>query len=141
MSPDPASYPTTPGAHLTSGGVHFTVFSRHATALDLCLYDAQRPTHETARVRMKRGERDLWHAFVPGLKSGQLYGYRAHGPWMPHSALRYNANKLLHLAVTSAQLFSSWMIFSITRPMLHKWEKMLVMICVKANQPCHSFTY
>ena len=95
MSPDPASYPTTPGAHLTPGGVHFTVFSRHATALDLCLYDAQRPTYETARVRMKRGERDLWHAFVPGLKSGQLYGYRAHGPWMPHSALRFNPNKLL----------------------------------------------
>jgi isoamylase len=95
MSPDPASFASTPGTHLTPGGVHFTVFSRHATALDLCLYDPAQPTHETARARLTRGERDLWHVFVPGLKKGALYGYRAHGPWMPKSALRYNANKLL----------------------------------------------
>jgi glycogen operon protein len=87
--------PPSPGTVLTGAGVHFSVFSRHATALDLCLFDQADPACETARVRMVRTESDLWHAFVPGVKAGQLYGYRAHGPWMPANALRYNANKLL----------------------------------------------
>ena len=96
MPPDPAnSAPNRPGVALTPKGAHFTVFSRHGTILDLCLYDPADPTRETARARMTRGDCDLWHVFVPGVKSGQLYGYRAHGPWMPDSALRYNANKLL----------------------------------------------
>jgi isoamylase len=95
MFSDPVSFASTPGAHLTPDGVYFTVFSRHASAVDLCLYDPAQPSHETARIRLTRGERDLWHAFVPGAKAGQLYGYRAHGPWMPHTALRYNAHKLL----------------------------------------------
>ncbi len=87
--------PSQPGASLTENGVHFTVFSRHATAVDLCLYDQTNPARETARVRMVRGESDLWQAFVAEAKAGQLYGYRAHGPWMPRNALRYNPNKLL----------------------------------------------
>jgi isoamylase len=95
MSSAPASIASTPGVFITEAGLHFCVFSRHATLMDLCLYDAGDPSHETARVRMSRGERDIWHAFVPGAKAGQLYGYRAHGPWMPQNALRYNANKLL----------------------------------------------
>ncbi len=85
----------TPGVTLTSEGAHFVVFSRHATAVDLCLYDGVNLAQETARARMSRGECDLWHVFVPGVRSGQAYGYRAHGPWMPQSALRFNANKLL----------------------------------------------
>ncbi|MES2594396.1 MAG: glycogen debranching protein GlgX [Verrucomicrobiota bacterium] len=95
MSALPARFDSTPGAHLTPDGVHFTVFSRHATAMDLCLYDPAAPARETGRIRMTRGERDLWYAFVPKLKAGQPYGYRAHGPWMPQNALRYNSNKLL----------------------------------------------
>jgi glycogen operon protein len=83
------------GAVLTDSGVHFSVFSRHAVAVDLCLYDSADPSRESARCRMQRGEKDLWHVNVPGLRAGQLYGYRASGPWMPQSALRYNSNKLL----------------------------------------------
>jgi glycogen operon protein len=63
--------------------------------MDLCLYDASDPSRELARCRMEREEVDVWQVFVPGVKAGQLYGYRAHGPWMPQSALRYNPNKLL----------------------------------------------
>lgn len=96
MPTDPAiAAPNSPGVTLTHEGAHFVVFSRHATHLDLCLYDPKNPAVETARVRMARGERDLWHVFIPGIKSGQLYGYRAHGPWMPVNALRFNPQKLL----------------------------------------------
>jgi glycogen operon protein len=95
MSSSPARFASTPGVFITEAGVHFCVFSRHATMLDLCLYDEANPAFETTRIRMSRGEKDIWHAIAPGAKAGQLYGYRAYGPWMPQNALRYNPNKLL----------------------------------------------
>lgn len=98
MMPDRFTAPTCPprlGACLAEGGVHFAVYSRHATAVDLCLYDPKDATQETARVRMTHGECDIWYAFVPKARAGLLYGYRAHGPWMPKNALRFNPNKLL----------------------------------------------
>jgi glycogen operon protein len=39
------------GSHLRDGGVNFAVFSQHAQAIDLCLYDAAGQT-ETARWRL-----------------------------------------------------------------------------------------
>jgi glycogen operon protein len=95
MSLETASFVTQPGSHLTPEGIWFAVYSRHATAVDLCLFDSADPSRETQRVQMQRGERDLWQVFVRGVGSGQLYGYRAHGPWAPNHAFRFNANKLL----------------------------------------------
>ena len=37
----------------------------------------------------------MWHAYVPGLQPGQLYGYRVYGPWDPANGLRFNPAKLL----------------------------------------------
>ena len=36
-----------------------------------------------------------WHVFVPGLKPGQIYGYRAHGPFAPERGLRFDGEKVL----------------------------------------------
>src|SRR6185436_19997254 len=36
-----------------------------------------------------------WHAFVPGLKAGQIYGFRVHGPFDPSRGLRYDSFKVL----------------------------------------------
>jgi isoamylase len=36
-----------------------------------------------------------WHVFVPGLKAGQLYGYRAQGPFDPAKGLRFDPGKVL----------------------------------------------
>ena len=83
------------GASPVSEGTFFSVHSRNATAVDLCLYDPQAPKRETARVRLKRGELDVWSAFVEGVGPGTLYGYRAHGPHLPANGLLFNANKLL----------------------------------------------
>ncbi|MDZ4288002.1 MAG: hypothetical protein U0984_08590 [Prosthecobacter sp.] len=88
-------FPPPLGAAPRDGGVHFSVFSRHATAVELCLYDPKDARRETARVPMTQGECDLWHAFIPGARAGLLYGYRASGPWAPKNAHRYNPNKLL----------------------------------------------
>jgi isoamylase len=83
------------GATLTEAGVHFAVHSREAVALDLCLYDPADPARETGRVRLTKDTHDTWSAFVPGLREGALYGYRAHGLWAPEHGLWFNARKLL----------------------------------------------
>lgn len=36
-----------------------------------------------------------WHIFIPGLKAGQVYAYRAHGPYKPSRGLRFNCEKVL----------------------------------------------
>ena len=82
------------GAHFDGSGVNFAVFSAHAMAIDLCLFDAS-GTHEVARLRLPRHSGDVWHGFVPGAQPGLIYGLRAHGPWRPDKGHRFNPNKLL----------------------------------------------
>jgi isoamylase len=84
-----------PGVQWVVGGAWFLVHSTQAVAVDLCLYDSQNPERESLRMRMARTELDLWAAFVPEAQPGLLYGYRAHGPWRPQDALRFNPQKLL----------------------------------------------
>ncbi len=36
-----------------------------------------------------------WHVFVPGLRPGQLYGYRVEGPSDPANGLRFDRDKVL----------------------------------------------
>ena len=37
----------------------------------------------------------VWHAYLDGIKPGQRYGYRVHGPWDPSAGLRFNPRNLL----------------------------------------------
>lgn len=83
------------GATIRDGGVNFAVYSRNAVTIDLCLFDAGDPAREMARMRLNRGEADIWHGFVSGVGAGTLYGFRAHGPWLPVNGMRFNAHKLL----------------------------------------------
>jgi len=82
------------GAHPSGEGVNFAVCSQHAQALELCLYD---PTGqaETGRWRLHGPHDGVFHGFVPGLKAGQVYGLRAHGPYAPEQGHRFNPHKLL----------------------------------------------
>jgi isoamylase len=81
------------GATWLGAGVNFALFSENATAVDLCLFDEA--ARETARVRLEERTDLVWHGFVPGLKQGQRYGYRVHGPYEPEAGHRFNAAKLL----------------------------------------------
>ena len=36
-----------------------------------------------------------WHVFVPGVRPGQIYGYRVEGPSAPASGLRFDPAKVL----------------------------------------------
>jgi isoamylase len=82
------------GAHADEGGVNFAVASQTASAIDLCLFD---PTtlRETTRIRLPETTAHVFHGYVPGLRPGTLYGYRAHGAWDPEHGQRFNPAKLL----------------------------------------------
>ena len=91
-------YPGNPyplGATWDGKGVNFAVFAENATAMDLCLFDGINSPEESDRIRILEVSHHVWHTYIPGLKPGQLYGFRAHGPYDPHSGHRYNPNKLL----------------------------------------------
>ena len=82
------------GATWTGTGVNFTLFSRHATGVELCLFDGLSQP-ESARVRMTERSDFVWHVFLPEVRPGQLYGYRVEGPYEPEQGHRFNPNKLL----------------------------------------------
>lgn len=82
------------GAHARDGGVNVAVFSQHAQAIEMCLYDAAGSV-ETQRFRLHGPHDGMFHGFVPGLDMGQVYGLRAHGPYAPDQGHRFNAAKLL----------------------------------------------
>jgi glycogen operon protein len=83
------------GATFDGDGVNFALFSAHATRVELCLFDAPDAKRESARVTLPARSGDVWHGRIPGLRPGQLYGYRVHGPYAPEQGHRFNANKLL----------------------------------------------
>ena len=82
-----------PGAALVPGGGRFSVRAPGATRVQLCLFDAD--GKETGRLEMARDEKSLFSLDVPGMAGGQLYGYRADGPWVPEAGHRFDAAKLL----------------------------------------------
>ncbi len=82
------------GAQADASGVNFAVFSAHADALDLCLFD-ETGQQETARYRLPARTGDVWHGFLPGAGVGLIYGFRAYGRWAPQEGQRFNGAKLL----------------------------------------------
>jgi isoamylase len=80
------------GASWDGRGVNFALYSQHATAVELVLLDeAGRP--DALALPDRTGP--VWHGYVPGLKPGQRYGYRVHGPFDPARGHRFNPRKLL----------------------------------------------
>jgi isoamylase len=83
------------GATWMGTGTNFALFSRNATAVELCLFDYVHGAVETAKIPMLERADEVWHVFVPEARPGQLYGYRVHGPWEPERGLRFNPAKVL----------------------------------------------
>jgi len=86
------------GATVTPKGVNFSLFSRHATGVELLLFDREddaRPARVICIDSRTNRSYYYWHVFVPGLRSGQLYGYRVRGPYDPSSGMRFDPDKLL----------------------------------------------
>ncbi len=83
------------GATWDGEGVNFALFSEHATAVELCLFDGPDAPRESHRIRVEEQTDQVWHVYIPGLWPGQHYGYRVHGPYAPHEGHRFNPAKLL----------------------------------------------
>jgi isoamylase len=82
------------GATCDGTGTNFAVFSAHATRIELCLFDPS-GRRQIARYDLPECTDETWHGYLPRLRGGQLYGYRAHGPYEPEQGHRFNPNKLL----------------------------------------------
>ncbi len=82
------------GATWDGEGVNFALFSAHAEAVELCLFDTPNGP-ETARLTLPEYTDEVFHGYLRGARPGQLYGYRVHGPYQPRHGHRFNANKLL----------------------------------------------
>jgi isoamylase len=86
------------GAACKADGVNFSVYSKNATAVELLLFDRVDDTHPSNSFPLDRSTHQTyyyWHAFVPGLKAGQIYGYRVSGPYDPQRGFRFDRDKVL----------------------------------------------
>src|SRR6185312_7749070 len=86
------------GAQVVDGGVNFSVFSKDASLVELLLFDDvrdERPRRVIPLDATAQRTWHYWHAFVPELAAGQVYGYRARGPFAPSEGLRFDGEKLL----------------------------------------------
>jgi isoamylase len=90
------SYPL--GATVYPDGVNFCVFSKNCEAIELLLFDT---ADDPAPARVLRFDPldnrtfYYWHMFVPGLRPGQLYAYRAYGPHDVAVGFRFDGWKVL----------------------------------------------
>ena len=76
------------GAKWNGRGTNFAVYSENATGVDLCLYDAD--NNQIEPLKLEECTAFVWHGYLPGIRPGQRYGYRVHGPWDPANGHRFN---------------------------------------------------
>jgi isoamylase len=86
------------GATPCDRGVNFSIYSRHATGVELLLFDGPedgKPARTVVLDPVRQRTYHYWHAFVPGIRAGQIYGYRVRGPFEPSGGFRFDAGKVL----------------------------------------------
>ena len=81
------------GAKWNGRGANFALYSENATGVELCFLDED--NNQTDCLRLEECTAFVWHGFVPGIRPGQRYGFRVHGPWDPAKGHRFNKHKLL----------------------------------------------
>ncbi len=90
-------WPGTPnplGATWDGQGTNFALFSENAVRVTLCLFTEDGRV-EAERIRLTERTAHVWHAYLPGIRPGQAYGYRVDGPFAPERGHRFNPNKIL----------------------------------------------
>lgn len=86
------------GAYAHGEGVNFAFFSRHASRVRLELFDHPEDAMAARAIDLDPAHNrtgDVWHVWIEGIRSGQLYAYRVDGPYQPKDGHRFNFNKLL----------------------------------------------
>jgi isoamylase len=86
------------GPTVSAEGTNFSVFSANATGVEIVFFnhadDAQGARVISLDPVLQRTSH-YWHIFVPGIRPGQLYGYRVDGPYDPSKGYRFDSEKLL----------------------------------------------
>jgi glycogen operon protein len=90
--------PSPLGASIVPGGVNFSVYAKHATLVELLIFDgpdADKPSKVFRLEPNRHRTYHYFHAFIPGVGAGTIYGYRVTGPFAPELGLRFDRDKLL----------------------------------------------
>lgn len=90
-------FPIPYGASKHEDGFNFALFSKHATAVFLCLFEGDTAT-STCEIPLdpkKNKTGDVWHIHVHGLPSTWTYGYRVEGPYAPFQGHYFDTRSIL----------------------------------------------
>ena len=93
-----ASFAYPLGPTLTGAGANFSIFSAHATHVEIVFFDHaddQQPARVIKLDSTINRTSHYWHIFVPGIEAGQLYGYRVDGPDVVSGGNRFDCHKVL----------------------------------------------
>ncbi len=91
-------FPLPLGAHSRGNGINFAVFSRHATAVSLLLFDRPQDAAPSTILSLDPScnrTGDIWHLWVEACDSRCLYAWRVDGPYAPEQGHRFNPQKIL----------------------------------------------
>ena len=88
-----APYPL--GASWDGEGVNFALFSEHAEAVRLELFEDPRSGVPSTVIQLTETTDQVWHVYLPDVRPGALYGYKVDGPYDPAAGHRFNPHKLL----------------------------------------------
>jgi len=88
-----------PGATPVKGGVNFSIYSQHATRVELLLFESAHSARSFQVIPLEpRGHRSFffWHVLVEDLPAGTSYAWRIDGPDdTASSGLRFDGEKVL----------------------------------------------
>jgi len=86
------------GATVLPGGVNFSIFSRHASKIELVFFDRTddaQPSRVISIDPLANRTYHYWHVFVPQVQPGQIYAYRVDGASDPTRGMRFDPSKVL----------------------------------------------
>jgi isoamylase len=86
------------GVSVNQVGANFSLYSRTATRVELLFFDREGDGVPSRAIRIDPATNrtyHYWHVFVPGVSTGQIYGYRITGPSAPERGLRFDSGKVL----------------------------------------------
>ena len=81
------------GSTVTATGVNFSIFSQHATSIELLLFDSAIATVPAQIVPLQSRTLFYWHVHVDGLQAPAFYAYRVDGP--STGGNKFNQSKVL----------------------------------------------
>ncbi|MFC4332732.1 glycogen debranching protein GlgX [Streptomyces andamanensis] len=107
-----AGRPQPLGSTVVDGGVNFSVFSEHATRVDLLLFDKCDDPQPSRTIHLhpdKHRSFHFWHCHVAGIGAGQVYAYRMDGPRdTKRTGARFDHRKVLLDPYARANINSRW---------------------------------